>query len=111
MTKFHFTVTSQLVLEHDGRSKHSTHVETNIDLELSRNLIKDTYVKPDGVEWTAEGCKVITRTLCSALASNIHYAHQRGLKDSAEHMREIIDDLGEMFARADAKISQGKLRD
>jgi hypothetical protein len=44
------------------------------------------------------GVKANTEALITGLANSIHYAHENGLWDSAEHLRYIIARLEKMFA-------------
>jgi hypothetical protein len=44
-----------------------------------------------------EGCKAITETLIQGIIANIHFAHQKNYRDSAEHLRDIIKKLEEGF--------------
>jgi hypothetical protein len=83
--RFRFIGISELVLEHKPGEYKSTHVATNVRLELSKNLEKSQYLKNDLP--TRDGVKPLTQAFIQGLVANIHSAHDKGWWDSAEHLR------------------------
>lgn len=108
MAEFSFTVEAKLVLENTPPEQTSKHVRTDYRLELSKNLDYTKYFMPHKYILTKEGSKVVTDVLTSALAAHIHFAHQRGHKDSAQHLREVIKKLEDQFVLV-ANVSEGKM--
>lgn len=94
---FEFKVTTAVRFRHKKGWTKSDHLFTSIVLEISRNLDLDEYHDKEGNP-TDDGVQALTQTLVQGLIGNIHYAHQRGLKNDAEHLRYIIDELGRGFA-------------
>lgn len=86
-----------LTLDHKKGSATSSHVSTNFRLEVDDQLNQSQYID-DGDLPTQEGSKVLTNILVQGLVGNIHMAHQKGFKDSAEHLRLIISELERGFA-------------
>lgn len=58
---------------------------------------------------TREGIKMGTCIMTLGLSNNLHYAHDKGLWDSAEHLRYIIQDLEEQFVKVPA-VSVGSMK-
>lgn len=46
---------------------------------------------------TKAGSHALTNAFVQGLVGNIHHAHQKGFKDSAEHLRYIIAELERGF--------------
>lgn len=89
-------VTSEMIFDYDPVAEKTSNLRSQYLLEVSNNIQHDRYLDEKGLP-NALGCKVVTETLVNALASNIHNAHQKGWKDSAEHLREIIKKLEDRF--------------
>ena len=102
--EFSFTGVSRVTLSHEKGTQKSTHVSTDMYLELSPNLERDKYLKDDLP--TKDGIKPLTQCFVQGLVANIHKAHQEGWWDSAEHIRYIIDELQRGFVQV-AKVSDG----
>lgn len=104
--KIEFKVESFLEIEvkkNDLKPLEPTVIKTmRFALCPSSNLMAETYLDEDG-QPTKEGCEIIRDVLVSNLASMIHYAHEYGMIDSAENMRESIKQLEDVF------ITNGKL--
>lgn len=95
--KYTFEVACFLEIEDiikEGKPKSLRTARFN--LEVSDNLLVSAYKDKDE-NYTKEGCIALRETLISAVAANIHYAHQNGLIDSAEHIREAIKSLEALF--------------
>lgn len=86
-----------LTLEHEPGANRSKHVSTDFNLKPSEHLDETKYLGPDHLP-TAEGSKVLSNVLVQGLVGNIHAAHDRGYRDSAEHLRWIIAELERGFA-------------
>lgn len=95
--EFEFKGICVLRLEHKPGWSTSQHVATDFNLEMSDNLQKSKYLDSDGLP-TEDGSKTLTNVLVQGLVGNIHMAHERGFKDSAEHLRYIIAELERGFA-------------
>lgn len=74
----------------------STHVATDFRLEVSKHLKQDEYNDKRGLP-TKAGSHALTNAFVQGLVGNIHHAHQKGFKDSAEHLRYIIAELERGF--------------
>lgn len=70
---------------------------TEFTLNVSSNLERSAYIK-DG-KLTKDGCQFATQAFVQGLLGNLHYAHQAGFRDSAEHLRYIIAELERGFVR------------
>jgi hypothetical protein len=104
--RFRFIGISELVLEHEQGSPKSTHVATNVRMEISKNLDRARYLKNDLP--TKEGLKPFTMAFIQGLVANIHHGHEKGWWDSAEHLRYIMEELSRGFAEV-ATVSEGKM--
>lgn len=87
-----------LTLSHKQGDKTSKHVSTDFNLAVSNNLSQSVYLHKDGLP-TQEGSKCLTNCFVQGLVGNVHYAHQKGYRDSAEHLRYIIAKLEEGFSK------------
>lgn len=97
-TEFHFIGTSKLIMAHEKGAPKSTHVATDVRLDISPNLTKEMYLGKDDLP-TKEGVKPLTQCFIQGLVCNIHKAHQEGWWDSAEHIRYIISELERGFVQ------------
>ena len=88
--------TSVLSLRPNGES--SKLERTEFKLDLSSNMIREEYLTKDGKP-TKNGSHAITSAFIQGLVGNIHFAHQAGFRDSAEHLRYIISELERGFVR------------
>jgi hypothetical protein len=107
--KFSFDARVVMTLDHAKGSNTSKHVSTDFNLYPSANLNERMYIGPDGMP-TKDGSQVLTKTLVQGLIGNIHAAHHKGYKDSAQHLREIITQLEDGFATV-ANITESEFRD
>lgn len=106
--KFSFTVTTILRLDHQPGASTSYHNGTDIRLDVSVGMDAEAYIEKGGLP-NQEGSKVITNVLVQGLVANIHSCHQKGFRDSAEHLRFIIAELERGFIHP-AKVSEGIMR-
>ncbi len=74
----------------------STLEGVEFSLEMSGNLQRSAYLDKEG-QPTTLGVHAITSCFIHGLSANIHYAHQSGMRDSAEHLRYIIAELERAF--------------
>ena len=81
---------------HTESHKKSKLNTTELLLELSDNLERNAYFDETGMP-KKDAIKPLSEVLVSGLASNIHYAHQNGMWDSAEHLRYVIMRLEQLF--------------
>jgi len=83
-------------LKHKEGEKTSTHVSTDFNLDVSKNLDRKMYLDRDDLP-THAGTKMLTQCFVQGLVGNIHNAHEKGFWDSAEHLRYIIAELEKGF--------------
>lgn len=101
--EFHFTGIVKVTMDHIPGSSNSKHVATDFRLQPGKNLIQDQYNDKAGLP-TKSGSHALTQTFVQGLIGNIHYAHQKGYRDSADHLRYIIGELERGFAEV---VQQG----
>lgn len=88
---------SVLTLEHKKGDTTSSHVKTDFNLEVE-GLDKSQYLGEDELP-TAEGSKALTQAFVQGLIGNIHYAHQKGYRNDAEHIKYVIEELKRGFVQ------------
>lgn len=93
-----YTVTGivKVTAEHNNGDTSSKHIATDFRLEVSKHLKQDEYNDKRGLP-TKAGSHALTNAFVHGLIGNIHAAHHKGYKDSAEHLRYIISKLEEGF--------------
>jgi len=84
---------AQITLEHK-KGGTTRLIEARTDLLEPNGLIG--YRDEDG-QLNKDGVKALSQTLIQALNCNIQGAHQKGIRDSAEHIRWVIDELSRAF--------------
>lgn len=85
-----------LMLEQKPGMTMAKHVATEFNLYPSKELNQDLYKDNEGLP-TKEGSKALANVLIQGLVGNIHIAHEKGFRDSAEHLRWIIAELEKGF--------------
>lgn len=106
----YFTGICRMHLEHTEGSPTSVLKETNVRLELSKNLDKDRYLQRDLP--TKEGLHVLQNTLIHGIMTNIKIAHEKGWKNESEGLKYVIDELHRAFVGvhySDPKIEEGTM--
>jgi len=89
----------------DG-AKKATHLGSEFNLRVSEELDREKYFDPDGLP-NAAGSKLLTVAFVQGVLGNIHFAHQSGFRDSAEHLRYVIEELEKGFVEvASARKSE-----
>lgn len=96
MPEFSFTGTSKVTMRHEKGMTTSAHVATDFRLDISSNLSRSQYLTTDDLP-TKDGIKPLTQTFIQGLIGSIHFAHEKGWWDSAEHLRYIIEELQRGF--------------
>lgn len=104
--EFTFKAEVHLTLENNPGETMSKHVSTDFTLDIIGPLDKAMYISKEGMP-TEAGSKAITLALVQGLVGNIHMAHEKGFRDSAEHLRYIISELERGFINV-ANIKRGK---
>lgn len=94
--QFSITGIVKLTLDHAQGATTSRHVATDFRIEASKNLKQDEYNDKRGLP-TKTGSHALTNAFVQGLVGNIHHAHQKGFRDSAEHLRYIIGELERGF--------------
>ena len=90
-----FTGIAKMTIEQDTEVS-SKHIATDFRLEVSNNQNEKMFIE-NGLPNQA-GIKPLTLTFIQGLVGSIHFAHEKGWWDSAEHIRYIIEKLTEGFA-------------
>jgi len=90
-----FTGIAKMTIEQDT-AVSSKHIATDFRLEVSNNQNEKMFIE-NGLPNQA-GIKPLTLTFVQGLVGSIHFAHEKGWWDSAEHIRYIIEKLTEGFA-------------
>lgn len=102
-----FTGISRITLEPNPDGKSSSHIATDFRLEVSKNQDRKVFLDFNDRP-KKEGVKPLTQTFIQGLVGNIHFAHDKGYWDSAEHLRYIISELTRGFATV-AKTTEGEM--
>lgn len=100
--KFAFTAIIELEVkpksEENGKNIAVTHAGLKYSCEFSESINANMYFGEDRT-LNKEGCEVFTTVAIEGLIANIHTMHQRGFRDSAEHLRYIIEKLEKGFVQ------------
>jgi hypothetical protein len=94
--EFSFEAKVVLTLEHKKGAETSKHVSTDFNLKVIGPLQRNQYLDAEDLP-TEAGSKVLSNVLVQGLVGNIHMAHEKGFRDSAEHLRWIISELERGF--------------
>ena len=90
-------VLMRLKVETTTNVNYVTRVDSMLEVDSKDVIIKPEMYFGKGGEPTAAGVMLSTNALIEGLNGNIHYAHNKGYRDSAEHLRYIIDQLERRF--------------
>lgn len=101
--KFEALSVISVVPKPDGNG--STLEGVQFSLEMSGELERRAYLDNED-QSTKLGVHAITSCFVHGLAANIHYAHQSGMRDSAEHLRYVIAELERAFVQ-NVEIEKG----
>jgi len=109
--KYEFEVLAMLTVD---PSAENHNLQAKFALKVSDNLDESKYIDETTGQPTENGVKAVTSTLVAALGGNIHYAHQLGMVDSAQHLRHIIAELEKLFIISNSEVGieewdEGKL--
>jgi hypothetical protein len=96
----------ELTAESSKDGKSSKHVKTEFNIYIDKNLDKPAYLDPTGLP-TKDGAHTATVILVQGLIGNIHFSHEKGFRDSADHLRYIIQELERGFASV-ATVKEGE---
>lgn len=96
-----------LTVDHQVITQKSKHVATDFNLEVSENLVERKYLK-EGLP-TKHGSHALSNVLVQGLVANMHMAHQKGYRDSAEHLRWIISELERGFVQV-TRVTQSNFK-
>jgi hypothetical protein len=88
---------TKLVLNYEMGDDKSTHVQTKFSLNVVGECVDRSEFLDEEELPTSGGSIAATECLIQGLVGNIHYAHQKAYRDSAEHLRYIISRLEEGF--------------
>lgn len=81
---------------HQHGEEKATHVSTDFNLETSDGIPREQCFDLEGLP-TKDGCAFLTQAFIQGLIGNLHYAHHKEFRDSAEHLRYIISELERAF--------------
>lgn len=104
--KYSFVVASKVIAEANFERGTSSMISCDVKLFADPKVESDWRDKNG--ELNKEGLKVQTQGLIQGLIANIHYAHQMGLWDSAEHLRYIIKNIERGFSAANVEATKGQ---
>ncbi len=107
--EFEFTGKCVVTMEHKKGETTSSHVSTDFNLDVSKNLNRSQYLDKGDLP-TKDGIKPLTQCFIQGLVGNIHMAHQKGFWNDAEHLRYIISELEKGFV-AIANVSESNFKD
>lgn len=107
--QYEFETKVVLLCERNEGEEKSRLLGVQMNLDTSNNLDVSQYLDHEGLP-NKDGSKVMTQCLVHALIGNIHQSHQKGFRDSAEHLREIIETLEKGFADATVKVVKSKFK-
>lgn len=93
---FSFEARVVLTLDYIKEIDKSEHVSTDFNLDIGNNLDKSSYLDSEGL-LTKDGSNVLSNVLIQGLIGNIHLAHQKEFRDSAEHLKWIVAELERGF--------------
>lgn len=105
--KFKFRVITEVKAEANHKKGKSRMLETKVLLQGSQRDL-NVWKSENGLV-NEKGLKVQTQGLIQGLVANIHFGHQTGMWDSAEHLRYIIKELEKGFAHSGAEATVGKI--
>lgn len=108
-TQFQIEGSVKVTLEHTDGKAMSEFIRSDIYLDFIGPIDRKKYFNPDELP-NGDGCKCLTIAFVSAIANNIHYAHEKGYRDSAEHLRYVIAKLEDQFIQV-PKIDTGNFND
>lgn len=106
--EFSFEAKVVLTLEHKKGMTTSKHVATDFNLDVSKELDRSMYLDKEDLP-TEAGSKTLSNVLIQGLIGNIHLAHEKGFRDSAEHLRWIISELERGFIEV-TNVEQSKFK-
>lgn len=85
-----------IVLDHQDGDKNASVEEAQVNLTIGDNLDSSKYLDNSGLP-TAAGSQALMEVLTLGLINNIKNAHERGFKNDAQHLREIVKILEDGF--------------
>lgn len=107
--EFFIDVQVRLHLKYDSDIGKSTHIGCDYTMNTSKNTDLNAYLDEEGLP-NKQGTDAVVKTLTSGLAAAIHAGHQKGFKNDAECLREVIDMLEQQFI-IPADITKGRMTD
>ena len=96
--EFSFEAKVVLTLEHKPGMSTSKHVATDFNFYVSKELDINKYLDKESLP-NKDGSNAISNVLIQGLVANIHMAHEKGFRDSADHLRWIISELEQGFVQ------------
>lgn len=96
--EFSFEAKVVLRLKHKLGMSTSKHLATDFNLYVSKELDINKYLDKESLP-NKDGSNAISNVLIQGLVANIHMAHEKGFRDSADHLRWIISELERGFVQ------------
>jgi hypothetical protein len=97
-----------LNLDHNKNSQSTKHSSIQFNLGIDKKLERSKYIDENNLP-NKDGSFVLSNILVHGLIGNIHMAHDKGYRDSAEHLRWIIGELEKGVATvAEVKVGTFK---
>lgn len=100
-----FTASARIHCEMQKEYKMPQLRSTEIILDTHAPLEQSAYENEDGLP-NAAGLNAMRSCFIQGLVAIIHTEHQQGIKDSAENIRFIIDEIARGFAE-NVEVTQG----
>ena len=93
-----FTIESRsiLTLGYKESNNKAKLISTDFNLKVSEQLDENMYLDEEGLP-TKIGSHAVSQCFIQGVIGNVHYAHEKGYRDSAEHLRYIISELERAF--------------
>lgn len=105
--EYTFAVAAKVTAEANTKTGQSRMINCDVQLFADPEIEAGWRRKKDQVVNEA-GLKAQTQGLVQGLVANIHWGHQMGYWDSAEHLRYVIEHLERGFAVANAEATNGE---
>lgn len=94
--EFHFEAISRITLEHEKGEASSILKQTDLRLQVSKNLDRSIYIDGKGLP-RKDALKPISHALVMGIIVNIRIGAAKGWWKESEHMQYVIDELQRAF--------------
>lgn len=104
LVRINYELLIKIELESDLNIGRSRLCACNLEFSPGKNIRMEGWTKESG-QFNKDGLKAQTQAMVQGLVANIFAGHEDKEWDSAEHLRYIIKNLENGFAKANYKIS------